>query len=69
MKELKEQVGDELVVHRSYGRSRHGGYFVAAAYEIVLPEVNRELDADLAQAEAGIHRTGLNPDHWARRPA
>ncbi len=69
MKELKERVGDELVVHRAYTRSRHEGQFVAAAYEIVLPRLNRELFANLVQAGEMVRPSGPNPDNQARRPA
>lgn len=69
MKELKGRVGDELVVHRTYTRSRHEEQFSAAAYEIVLPRLNRELFTELAQAGERIRPSGPNPDNRARRPA
>jgi hypothetical protein len=69
MKELKERVGDELVVQRAYTRSRHEEQFSAAAYEIVLPRLNRELFTDLRQAGERIRAPGANPDTRARRPA
>ena len=69
MKELNERVGDELVVQRTYVRSRHEEQFTATAYEIVLPKLNRELFADLAQVGERIRPPGPNPDNRARRPA
>ena len=69
MKELKERVGDELVVQRAYTWSRHEEQFSAAAYEIVLPKLNRELLANLAQAGERVRPPGPNPDNQARRPA
>ncbi len=69
MKELKGRVGDGLVVQRTYTRSRHEEQFSAAAYEIVLPRLNRELFADLTQAGERIRPPGSNPDNRARRPA
>ena len=69
MKELKERVGDELVVQRAYTWSRHEEQFSAAAYEIVLPRLNRELFTELAQSGERIRPPGPNPDNQARRPA
>ena len=69
MKELKGRVGDELVVQRAYTRSRHEEQFSAAAYEIVLPRLNRELFTDLRQSGERIRPPGVNPDNRARRPA
>ena len=69
MKELKGRVGDELVVHRTYTMSRHEEQFSAAAYEIVLPRLNRELYMDLTQAGERIRLPGANPDNRARSPA
>ena len=69
MRKLKGRVGDELVVRRTFARSRHEGHFVAAAYEIVLPKLNREFAAELAQAGERIRSPGLNPDNRQRRPA
>ncbi len=69
MKEIKGRVGDVLVVHRTYTRSRHEEQFSAAAYEIVLPKLNRELFANLAQAGERVRPPGPNPDDRARRPA
>ena len=69
MKELKGRSGGELVVHRSYTRSRHERQFSAAAYEIVLPRLNRELFTELAQSGERIRPPGPNPDNQARRPA
>ncbi len=69
MKELKGQVGDGLVVHRTYTRSRHEEQFSAAAYEIVLPRLNRELFANMSQTGERIRAPGTNPDNRARRPA
>jgi hypothetical protein len=69
MRKLKERAGDELVVHRTYARSRHEGHFAAAAYEIVLPKLNREFGADLAQVGVRIRPARLNPGNRARRPA
>ncbi len=69
MKALKERVGDGLVVHRTYTRSRHEEHFSAAAYEIVLPRLNRELFADLTQAGERIRPPGPNLGNRARRLA
>ena len=69
MKEIKERVGDVFVVHRAYTRSRHEEQFSAAAYEIVLPRLYRELFANLAQAGERIRPLRPNPDNRARRPA
>ncbi len=69
MKELKGRVGDELVVHRTYTRSRHEEQFSAAAYEIVVSRLKTELFADLGQAGERIRPPGPNPDNRARKPA
>lgn len=69
MRKLKGRVGDELVVHRSYERSRHERQFAAAAYEIVLPRLNRELAAELEQVGERIRSPGWNPDNRERRLA
>ena len=69
MRKLKGRVGDELVVHRTYARSRHEGQFAAAAYEIILPRLSRELVAELAQAGERIRSPGANLDNRERRPA
>ncbi len=69
MKELRGRGEGELIVHRTYARSRHEGQFVAAAYEIVVSRLKRELFADLAQAGKRIRPPGPNPDNRARRPA
>ena len=69
MRKLKGRVGDELVVHRAYERSRHEGQFAAAAYEIVLPKLNRELAAGVEQAGERIRPPESNPDNRVRRPA
>jgi hypothetical protein len=69
MKELKGRVGDELVVHRTYTGSRHEKQLSAAAYEIVLPRLNRELFANTAQAGERNRPPRSNPDNRARRPA
>jgi len=69
MRKLKGRVGDELVVHRTYARSRHEGRFAAAAYEIVLPKLSRELAADVVQEGERIRPPRPNPDNRTRRPA
>jgi hypothetical protein len=69
MRKLKGRVGDELVVHRTYARSRHEGLYAAAAYEIVLPKLSREFVADLAQTGERIQPPGANPGNQARRLA
>ncbi len=69
MKELKGRVGDEFVVHGTYTRSRHEEQFSAAAYEIVLQRLNRELFTGLTQAGERIRALGPNPDNRARRSA
>jgi hypothetical protein len=69
MKELRRCGEGELIVHRTYTRSRHERQFAAAAYEIVVARLKRELFAELAQAGERIRAPGPNPDNRARRPA
>ena len=58
-----------LVVHRRYEKSRLEEQFVAAAYEIALPQVRRAFDVNLAQASEVAKRLGLAVDCRTRRLA
>ena len=69
MKKGRGRYGGELVVHRSYARSRHERRFAVAAYDLVVPRLKFELSTNLCGVEATFRATEVNPGTQTGRPA
>jgi hypothetical protein len=69
MKKGRGRYGGELVVHRSYARSRHEKRFGVAAYDLIVPRLKLELSTNLWRAEGTFRVTEVNPGTQTGRPA